>query len=125
MRETVDTPAAVGSQDYFSVRGGPESLGAEIFTQLDVVVDLAVVRDPVARLVHHRLGPRHEVDDRQPPMGETDAVGGPAPGPFPIGPAVADEMAHCRQPVVEGGDGKAVEVEDACDSAHGYARLRR
>ena len=47
------------------------AFGLELFPQLGLVVELAVVGDPDrAVLVGHRLGAAGDVDDRQPAMSE-------------------------------------------------------
>ena len=48
-------PLAVGAQDHLGVGARVEAVLAEEPAQLDVVVDLAVVGDPVAGAVGHRL----------------------------------------------------------------------
>jgi hypothetical protein len=95
--ELLDTrlaPLAVGVQDDLGVRGGLESLDSEFLTQLDVVVDLAVERDPIAVPVGHRLLAGTEIDDAEPAVGEADVTAGVGPRPVPVRPAVLLEVVH-------------------------------
>ncbi len=45
---------------------------ADLLSQLDVVLDLAVIRDPVAEFIAHRLLALLDVDDAPPAVGEAD-----------------------------------------------------
>ena len=77
-RQHAGAPLPVGLEQHLRVaRGterGPERL--ELATQLEVVVDLAVVRDPAATVgARHRLVSRGaQVDDREPPVTERAGV---------------------------------------------------
>ncbi len=78
--DAVVTPRPVRGEDHPRVgrAGELEALRLELGAQLHMVVDLAVVDDPALRVgVAHRLVPgRRQVDDRQPPVPERDAVAG-------------------------------------------------
>ena len=74
--EAARTPAPVGGEDHLGVAGAREPIPQrlELGAQLDVVVDLTVVRDPGAGLgpAHRLVAGRREVDDRKPSMREPD-----------------------------------------------------
>ena len=71
-----------------------EAVLAEQPAQLDVVVDLAVVGDPVAAAVGHRLVAGLEVDDRQAPVRERRHAVVVHPGRLAVRAAVAQEVVH-------------------------------
>ena len=68
MVEAVHTPLVVRVRDDLGVRGGLEAMSelTKLPLELDVVVDLAVLHDPVpAVLVRERLVAAGEIDDRK------------------------------------------------------------
>src|SRR5439155_13227306 len=82
-------------------------------------VDLAAERDPDgAVLVRHRLmAVVGEVDDREPPVTERDALLRRVPGAAVVGAAVDEALAHRRHELFV--DGEALPgAEDAADPAH-------
>ena len=64
--------------------------------QLEVVVDLAVVGDPVAAPVGHRLVAGDEVDDREPAVRERDVLAGASRVPSPSGPRCSSSLFIVR-----------------------------
>jgi hypothetical protein len=74
--EARGAPLLVGLEHHLGVPLGSEGVpeADQLLPQLDIVVDLTVVRDRVgARGIHQRLvAALAEVDDGEPPMGESD-----------------------------------------------------
>ncbi len=91
--------------------------------QLGVVVDLAVVGDPAAGLVGHRLVPGLRLDDAQPPVAEPHVAALVHPDAGLVGPAMRDEVVHDLEPSPQVGDGPSLQVMYAADSAHRGSRL--
>ena len=71
---TILPPLCIGGEDDLAVRAGDETVAeaAQLLAQLDVVVNFAVVGQPVTSLgIGHRLpGSFGEIDDSQPTMAE-------------------------------------------------------
>ena len=95
-------PLRVGSQQHLGIGVGAETVPGrlKLVAQLEVVVDLAVVDDPVAAVgVGHRLLRRvGEVDDAEPTMAERNRAGNAvedAP-PRPVRPAMRDHVDMAR-----------------------------
>src|SRR5207247_10401718 len=92
--ELVDTrrsPLAVRAEDDLRVRRRPKLTLADLSAELEVVVDLAVVGDPVAAFVPHRLVARRQVDDLESPMCEANVPRWVNSQPFSIWPALTDQ----------------------------------
>ena len=87
-------------QDDLGVAFGGEdaALPLQIALELAVIVDLTVEDDgqPAGRTRHRLVGARIEIDDRQPPMAEDDAVGGIAPLAFGVRPPPRHGLGHAR-----------------------------
>src|SRR6185437_10085248 len=114
-------PAPVRAEHDFGVGCRAEAVLTELAAQLDVVVDLAVVRDPVAGAVVHRLLPGLEVDDLEPPVGEPDMTAVVDPHALSVGAAVREQPIHELEPGRERPGRLRIEVEYYSDPAH--ARL--
>jgi hypothetical protein len=109
-------PDAPALEQHLGVGVGGEHLpGAlELGPQLTMVVD-AAVEDDMELVVVHRLGAgRGEVDDRQPAMGERDAVA--APQPVAVRPARRERRVHPREGVAVR---RAARAQLGAESAHG------
>ncbi len=122
--QVLDARVAVGLvqvQDRFAVGRSPErvTLGDQRFAQLAIVVDLAVGDEPQrAVLVRQRLVTAADVDDRQaahPQRERTVDV-----DTLVVRAAMDGEPPHRAQAV--GRRGRAVELQDAVDAAHGVRR---
>ena len=96
---------------------------AELRAQLEVVVDLAVVGDPVVAAVAHRLVARLEVDDRQPAVREADVLVRMRPDRLAVRPAMADQLVHRVQRRLQLRNRSAREGDSATDSAHSGGRI--
>jgi hypothetical protein len=96
------------------------TLGGQQGAQRSMIVDLAVVDDlHLAVLVGHGLAAlRAEIDDRQPPHSDADAVlRERAPR---IGPAVRQRRRHGDDLLVA--DGGTIPADNAGNAAHGSSR---
>ena len=112
--------AEIGDFDRFR---HPEQLMSYLSAELGVVVDLAVVRDPAARLVGHRLvtGARR-VDDAQPAVAEADVPALVGPDAVVV-PARDARSGRSSPPAVRRGRGSApAQVDCTADAAHGQSR---
>jgi len=93
----------------------------ELCPQLQVVVDLAVVAEPVAlALVAHRLGAESRVDHAQPRRADGAAVVYEAAGG--VRTAMGDGSQHAGQNAVEGAAFR-LRGNEADDAAHGGETL--
>ena len=92
------------------------TLGPETFAQLEIVVDLAVVRDDEVSLgQRHRLLPsRREIENGETSMSERTPPVGRGPVSLPIGTAVRQHVRHGANGV----NVRAFGCEDARDAAH-------
>ena len=85
-----------------------EAVAPELLSQLAVVVDLAVVRDPVApvAVLHGLRAAFRRVDDRQPPMsqGRMRPAAARAEGAraLAVRPAVGERLGHRTDELVVG-----------------------
>ena len=86
--------------------------------QLEVVVDLAVVRDPVFRSVGHRLLARDEVDDRKTPMRECHGVVRVNPCSLPVRSTVGEQGVHEPDYAVGTAQRRAAERNGTTYTAH-------
>ncbi len=106
----------VGGENDLRVRRCPKAVPVrlQLPPQLEVVVDLTVVEQPVAIVfISHRLPTvGGEVEDRETAVGEHDA--GFLPPAFIVGTAVRQARRHAAHLV---GDG-ARKVNDAGEPAH-------
>jgi hypothetical protein len=130
-------PLAIGVQDHLGVGARVEDVAEllQVGHQLDVVVDLPVVGDPIPlRAVVHRLtAALGEVDDREPAVHEAagDGVrdgrarlvpvrraiaGGEEDATFAVRAAVALDGAHANETIDL--DRLAAEVDHSSDTAH-------
>jgi hypothetical protein len=111
--------------DRLGVGVGPVAMALrlELRPERRVVVDLAVVGDPDAVvLARHRLvAGRREVDDRQAPVREGDAVRAERDLARIVGAAVADCLRHPPDRARVGGE-PVREAQGARDAAHVSAR---
>ena len=73
--DRIKIPGPVGLDENLGVRGRAEAMAKrqELFTELDVVVDLAIEGDgKSAVLARHRLMPAANIDDREAAMAQAD-----------------------------------------------------
>ena len=92
--EAFDAPLLVRPQRDLGVRGGAEPAATKLGSQLDVVVDLAVVGDPAAVAVGHGLVAGREVDDGQAAVRETDVTAIVFPGRVAVRAAMDLHLVH-------------------------------
>src|SRR5581483_9312229 len=123
--EAVDAPLApfaIRGEDHLAVRARREGVAfrEQLFAQLQVVVDLAVVQE-LKLAVLHRLEPGvGEIEDRQPQVAEAHAV--LCEDAAPVRAAVAELV----EPALDGGAGGGpVELDDAAEAAHQSAAVQR
>ena len=90
--DAVDAPLTIGLQNDFGIGMRSETLGPEFDTQFDVVVDLAVERDPIAAGIFHRLAAGIDVDDAQAAMREADVSARMLPHALTVGTAMALQL---------------------------------
>jgi hypothetical protein len=78
------------------IRGTRRMVTPQLGAQLDMVADLAVVRDDVAPVgrAHWLMTGWRQVDDRQPTMSESDAGLGVNPDPLAIRAAMSEAVGH-------------------------------
>ena len=123
--ERLRSPAVVRAHDDLGVGAGAPR-ASELRAQLGVVVDLAVVGQPAARLVAHRLvAGGAGVDDAQPPVAEAHVAALMRPGSGVVGTPVGDQVVHHLEPGRQVGDGLPAQVDGSADSAHGWGAHRR
>ena len=102
--ERAGAPAIMCAQHNLGVAVGPEG-ASQLEPQLGIVVDLAVVGDPAACVVPHRLvAGRGRVDDAQAPMAEADMAALVYPDARVVRTAMSDEIAHHLQARRQVGD---------------------
>ena len=103
--------------DGFSVAVGVETVAAffEVFTQLAVVVDFAVVNNPRGTVgVMNRLLPALEIDDRETSHRQANAIAHIET--ILIGAAMMDGLVHTREQLAI--DRRAITANVSCNSAH-------
>ena len=122
--ERFRSPAVVRAEHDLHVRRRAELGEPELVAELDVVVDLAVVRDPVAALVRHRLVAGLEVDDREAPVAEAGVATLVEPHALAVRAAMAEQLVHVRELPVERRDRLPAQVHDCADPAHARVYLR-
>ena len=112
-------PLLVAVDEDLGIAAAAEDMSArdELRAQIEVVVDLAVERDPDgAVLVAHRLrAGRGEIDDGQAAMTEGDGAVDVHAGA--VGSAVRNDLRHARDQIAVGGPGE-IAVQEAADAAH-------
>ena len=115
--EKVETDLRERVEDDFGIGRRAEGV-AESFEDvpyLDVVVDLAVKRQPVAAVVaRHRLRAAGEVDDAEACVGQ--AGGAQRPDDLRVRPAMAHQADHAAQGLAV--YRRAISVHDSCDATH-------
>ncbi|OPY92695.1 MAG: hypothetical protein A4E73_00872 [Syntrophaceae bacterium PtaU1.Bin231] len=98
MVDAVLSPLAIGKENDLRVGIADERFLAEFLSQLDIVIDLAIVDDPVAGPVGHGLGSGgREINDAQPPMAETDELPLVQPDTLAVRTTVPLEVVHHLQ----------------------------
>ena len=97
--ERLAAPPAVRPDQGLRVTAGAEPFpgGFELASQLGVVVELAVVGDPAAGLVAHRLMAVLDVDDAEPPVAESHVAVRVPPHAGVIGTSVRKQLPHDLQ----------------------------
>ena len=104
--QAVPPPLGVGVEEHLGVGAGVKGMagGLELGAQLAVVVDLAVVDDPVAAVgrAHRLVAGRREVEDGEPAVAERDAdrscTGGASRAVGEYGNAVARTLSGVSAP---------------------------
>lgn len=87
--------------------------------ELDVVVDLAIVRDGgVCGGFHWLRGRRSEVDDAEATMGEPGVIVPRNPNALAIRPAMREQPVHDLEVGMDGAPIAPFQTNYACDSAH-------
>ena len=94
MIHTIGAPLAISGENYLGIGSRFEVCGAEFLTQFNVVVDFAVVGNPIAGHVGHRLIAGGKIDDAQAPVGEPGEASQVLPGTLAIGSAMAQQLVH-------------------------------
>src|SRR5438094_126832 len=99
--DAIGAPPLVCTQRHLCVGCGPKPGITQFRAEFDVVVDLTVVRDPVTRLVPHRLVSGGKVDDRQTAVRKADRAPAMRPRGMPIRSPVGLDLVHELQPLRE------------------------
>ena len=128
----LDTVEGDELEQHLGVAGAPEPhpTRLEPRAQVAVAVHLTVEGDdpPIVGGDHRLRAGRRQVDDREPPVAESDSglvIGPPA---LPVGPAVSQRCQHSGQLVGELGRRGPLSDEQPRDPAHSrgaYGRARR
>ena len=96
MLETVGTPFPVRMQNDLGIRMRSEFLLPQFIAKFPVIVDLAIVRDPIPGGIRHGLLTRIQVYNAQTPMGKSHMGVMMHPDPLPIWPAMLLKLVHHR-----------------------------
>src|SRR5256885_1817828 len=97
--DAIGAPPLVCTQRHLCVGCGPKPGITQFRAEFDVVVDLTVVRDPVTRLVPHRLVSGGKADDRQTAGRKPDRAPAMRPRRMPTRSPEGLELVHKRQPL--------------------------
>src|SRR5580704_16899501 len=100
----------------------PRPNAIELLTELGVIVDLAVERNPKASIfIAHRLvGLRGEVYDREPAVSQADVQGGVDPKPGAIRPPVNHLVAQAGEILLRNPKVAILKSQDADYSTHEF-----
>ena len=101
-------------------------------SQVEVIVDLAVVNDDEAATVgrHRLMAGRREVEDRQPPVSESDSTGFVEPDVAIVGTAMPQRLGHAfenRSRIIAAALRRStvgIEAEKSSQSAHAGKKFR-
>src|SRR6266704_2268066 len=99
--DAIGAPPLVCTQRHLCVGCGPKPGITQFRAEFDVVVNLTVVRDPVTRLVPHRLVSGGKVDDRQTAVRKADRAPAMRPRGMPSRSPVGLDLVHELQPLRE------------------------
>src|SRR6266702_2399141 len=116
--DAIGAPLLVCTQRHLCVGCGPKPGITQFRAEFDVVVDLTVVRDPVTRLVPHRLVSGGKVDDRQTAVRKADRAPAMRPRGMPIRSPVGLDLVHELQPLREARYRPPRQVDDPGYATH-------
>src|ERR1700758_5101602 len=125
MRHALGAPPGIGCQNRLGIGPGAKAPGrTELVHELEVIVDLAVIRDHRAVWGRHRLLTcGRQVDDGKASVCETADGARRLPEAMAVGPAVSKERPHGAEHMAKAANRRPRERKSAGYSTH--ARLRQ
>jgi hypothetical protein len=105
-------------QNDFRIRMCFEQVRSQLIAQLDIVVNLPIVRNPVPCSIAHRLLAGDKVDNAQPPVRKPNCPAGMQPGSFTIRPSVDLKPVHDVQHTPKLRNWFRMKAQHTGDTAH-------